>query len=71
MEEANAIISSFIAADEPRDESVVLNLKALSETEFSATLGVGPATADPPISFQIFFDQSWNPIVCPIHSPIG
>ena len=62
MDEASVIISSFIAADEPRDESLRLSLQELSGDAFSATICVGPADAEAPVLFQIFFDQTWTPL---------
>lgn len=61
------IITSYIAADTPSDESLALSLQDINAEGFAATLVVGPLTNDPLIAFQIFFDQSWNPLVRPIH----
>jgi ubiquitin fusion degradation protein 1 len=62
MEEANAIITSFIADHKPSDESLALSLQDLDAGSFSANFVVGPLTNEPLISFQIFFEQSWVPL---------
>lgn len=64
MEEASAIISSYISADTPRDESLALSLQDIDEAGFCATLAVGPLTNEPLITFQIFFNPQWAPLVC-------
>ena len=68
MEEANAIITSFIADHKPSDESLALSLQDLDAGSFSANFVVGPLTNEPLISFQIFFEQSWVPLVRLIRS---
>lgn len=63
MEEAKATILSYIETSTPSDASLALSLQEVSEEAFCAIFAVGSLAQEPLITFQIFFDQLWNPLV--------
>lgn len=71
MDVASVTINSFVETYQPPDESLALSLADLNDESYSANFVVGPLTNDPLVTFQIFFDPSWNPLVCPISTHSG
>lgn len=63
MDETRTSIATFLSTYQPSDPSLALTLQDLNAEAFSASFVVGSLEADPQISFQIFHDQDWLPLV--------